>query len=214
MIEATTMSFLSTSKGWIAGILEYETALARLISNVVSPPLVGVFTAIAFIFYAVPQPQKVLVWLSWGLPLLIIPPLSYVIWLVRTGELADIHMPDRRSRIKPLAVILGWSIGCLWILHFWGTPSILIFVILTTMGYMMVMSAVTLFWKISFHSSAITAAASIGIATSGIASGWSISALALIPIVAWARVHLRRHTLGQVCAGCIVGLGMGLILLV
>jgi hypothetical protein len=169
---------------------------------------------LAFIVYTLPQPQKVLVWLSWGFPLLIIPPLLYIIWLVRTGELADIHMPDRRSRIKPLAVILGWSTACLLLLHFWGAPSILILVILTTMGYMMVMSSVTLFWKISFHSSAITAAASIGIATSGIASGWSIMALMLIPVVAWARVHLRRHTLGQVCAGCLVGLGMGLMLLV
>ena len=207
------MSFLSTSKGWLVGVLEYEAALARLISNVISPPLVGIFTAIAFIVYAVPQPQKVLIWLSWGLPLLIIPPLAYVVWLVRTGELADIHMPDRRSRIKPLTVILGWSIACLLGLHFWGAPSVLILVMLATMGYMMVMSAVTLFWKISFHSSAITAAASIGIAVSGVATGWSIVALILIPVVGWARVHLRRHTLGQVCAGCLVGSGMGLILL-
>jgi len=208
------MSFLSTSKGWIVGILEYETVLARLISNVISPPLVGILTAIAYIGYATPQPQKVLSWLSWGLPLLIVPPLAYVVWLVRTGELADIHMPDRRSRIKPLAVILGWSMGCLLALHFLGAPSILILVLLATIGYMAVMSAVTLFWKISFHSSAITAAASIGIATSGIATGWSIVALILIPVVGWARVHLRRHTLRQVCAGCLVGSGMGLILLV
>ena len=195
------------------GILEYETFLARLISNIISPPLVGVLTAIAFILYAVPQPQTVFIWLSWGLPLLIIPPLAYVVWLVHTGELADIHMPDRRSRLKPLAVILGWSITCLVLLHFWGAPSILILVILVTMGYMMVMSAITLFWKISFHSSAITAAASIGLAISGITTGWSIVALMLIPLVAWARIHLRRHTLGQVCAGCLVGSSMGLILL-
>jgi hypothetical protein len=146
--------------------------------------------------------------------LLVIPPLAYVVWLVRTGELVDIHMPDRRSRIKPLAVILGWGIGCFLLLHFLGAPSILIFVMLATMGYMMVMSAVTLFWKISFHSSAITAAASVGIIATGINTGWSISALMLIPVVAWARVHLRRHTFGQVTAGCVVGLGMGLFVLI
>jgi len=44
-------------------------------------------------------------------------------------------------------------------------------------------------------------------------TGWSITALMLIPLVGWARVHLHRHTLGQVCAGCLVGLGVGLILL-
>lgn len=206
------MSFLSSSKGWLVDVLEYETDLARFTSNLVSPPLVGVLTAVAFIVYTVPQPQKVLAWLGWGLPFFIVPPLAYVIWLVRTGKLADIHMPDRRSRIKPLAVILAWSITCLLLLHFQGAPSILILVMLATIGYMIVMSAITLFWKISFHSSVIAAAASIGIAAGGITTGWSITALMLIPVVGWARVHLRRHTWGQVCAGCLVGLGLGLIL--
>ena len=205
------MSFLSSSKGWLVGVLEYETALARFISNFFSPPVVGILTAIAFIVYTVPQPQRVLIWLVGVLPLLTIPPLAYVVWLVRTGELADIHMPNRHSRIKPLAVILSWSIACLLFLNYWGAPSILILVMLATLGYLIVMSAITLFWKISFHSSAITAAASIGIAVSGLTTGWSITALMLIPVIGWARVHLRRHTLGQVCAGCLVGLGTGLI---
>jgi hypothetical protein len=207
------MSFLSTSKGWVIGVLEYETALARLISNVISPPLVGIFAAIAFIVYTVPQPEAVLFWFAWMLPLLVIPPLTYVIWLVRKGELADIHMPDRHSRIKPLTVILGWSISCLLLLYAWGAPPVLIFVVLATLGYMMVMSAVTLFWKISFHSSAIATAASVGIMVSGINTAWSISALMLIPVVVWARVHLRRHTLGQLLAGCVAGMGMGLFVL-
>jgi hypothetical protein len=205
------MSFLSTSSG--VGVAAYEAALARLISNVISPPLVGIFTAIAFIVYTVPQPKTVLFWLAWMLPLLVIPPLAYVVWLVRKGELADIHMPDRRSRIKPLAVILGWSITCLLLLYGWGAPPVLIFVVLATLGYMMVMSAVTVFWKISFHSSAVAAAASVGIMATGVTTGWSLIALTLIPVVVWARIRLRRHTLGQVMAGCVAGMGMGLFVL-
>jgi membrane-associated phospholipid phosphatase len=208
------MSFLSTSKGWVVGALAYETALARFISNFISPPLVGILTAIAFIYYTVPQPQTVLFWLAWALPLICLPPLAYVIWLVRTGELADIHMPDRSSRIKPLTVILGWSIISLLTLHFLGAPAVLILVMVATMAYMMVMSAVTLFWKISFHSSAVAAAASVGLVASGLTTGWTLSALMLIPIVGWARVRLRRHTLSQVLAGCMAGMGMGLILLI
>jgi hypothetical protein len=29
----------------------------------------------------------------------------------------------------------------------------------------------------------------------------------LVPVVGWARLHLRRHTLGQVLAGAAVGSG-------
>ncbi len=208
------MSFLSTSRGSITGGLGYEIALARFVSNLISPPLVGIITAVAFIYHTVPQPQAVLFWLSWALPILCLPPLAYVVWLVRIGELADIHMPDRRSRIKPLSVILGWSIAALLALHILGAPAVLIMVMIATMGYMMLMSAVTLFWKISFHSSAIAAAASIGIVAGGITTSWSIVALMLIPLVGWARVSLRRHTLGQVLAGCAAGMGMGLFLLI
>jgi hypothetical protein len=208
------MSFLSISKGWFVGALEYETVLARFISNLLSPPAVGLLTAIAFIVYTVPQPQPVLVWLVWGLPLIIIPPLAYVVRLVRTGQLDDIHMPDRRSRLKPLAVMIGWGGTCMLLLYLWGAPLILIEVMLVTIAYLLVMSIVTLFWKISFHSSAITAAASIGIVVGDVTTGWSMAALILIPVIGWARIRLRRHTWRQVCAGCLVGLAMGLLLLI
>ncbi|MBN1221549.1 MAG: hypothetical protein JXM69_21690 [Anaerolineae bacterium] len=75
------------------------------------------------------------------------------------------------------------------------------------------MSTITVWWKISFHSSAISAAASIGLVTSGFSS-WSTTAILLVPLVGWARVYLRRHTLGQVIAGGMVGMSMGLFLLI
>jgi hypothetical protein len=77
---------------------------------------------------------------------------------------------------------------------------------------MTALSIVTLFWKISFHSTAISAAASIGIVTSGI-TGWSIAFILLVPVVGWARVHLRRHTIGQIAAGCFAGISIGLLLI-
>jgi len=204
-------SFLSSTKGWVYELQAYDV-LARGVSHLLSPPLVGILTAIAFILYKVPNPDSVWLWLAGGVPLICLPPLAFVLWLVRKGQLADIHMPDRRSRLKPLSLMLAWGSSGLLLLNYWGAPRIIIVVLLVTLGYMVVLSIITTVWKISFHSTAISAAASIGLITTGLTS-WSIAAMVLIPVVGWARVYLQRHTLGQVLAGFVVGVSMGLVLL-
>ncbi|MBN1993578.1 MAG: hypothetical protein JW953_12835 [Anaerolineae bacterium] len=206
-------AFPQKTKVWLFSWYGSEEILAQWISNLVSPPVVGILTAIAFIFYTVPNPLQVCSWLAWGLPLICLPPLAYVLWLIHRGELADIHMPDRRSRLKPLGLMVVWGGVCLFLLRYWGAPPALIPILLTTWVYMAALSAITLFWKISFHSTTISAAASVGIVASGL-TGWSMVAMLLVPVVGWARVYLHRHTLGQVIAGCLTGTSIGLLLLI
>ena len=172
--------------------------LANLISDVVSPPLVGISAAVVFISQTAPEPAQIWRWLALTLPLLCLPPLGYVIWLVRHGELADIHMPDRRSRVKPLTMIMSWAGLCLWGLHYSNAPLELILILGMVLGYIAILSIITLFWKISFHGAAISAAASVG----------------LVPVVGWARIYLRRHTTTQIIVGSLAGMSMGLLLLI
>jgi membrane-associated phospholipid phosphatase len=195
------------------GLRAREEIIARWISNLFCPPQVGVLAAFVFLFYAAPDPRSVWPWVALTIPLITLPPLAYVFWLMRKGELADFHMPSRRSRMKPLSLMVVWGGTCILLLRFWGAPRVLIVILLTALAYMIVLSIITLFWKISFHSTAISAAASVGLVTSGF-TGWSVTIALLIPVVAWARAYLRRHTLTQIAAGCFVGTSIGLLILI
>jgi hypothetical protein len=187
--------------------------IANWVSHVINPPVAGLLAAIVFIVETTPTPSRMWPWLALTLPLISAPPLTYLIWLVRRGELADIHMPDRRTRLKPLGLMMLWAGICLLLLRYWQAPPTLLFILLIVVGYMAVLSTITMFWKISFHSTAISAAASIGIITGGITL-WSVTIVLLVPVVGWARIYLHRHTVRQIIAGCLLGVGIGISMVI
>jgi hypothetical protein len=189
----------------------HDEAIARWVSNVLSPPVIASLLAIGFARFIAPDPEQLIRWLAFSLPAILLPPLAYVVWLVRCGKLADIHMPQRETRIKPLGVITAWLLLCTILLHLWGAPPALSLFLVTAILQIGVLSLVTLFWQISFHSATITAAAATAVAVGG-TTVFPITISLLVPLVGWSRVRLRRHTLGQVTAGCVVGALMAILM--
>ena len=190
-----------------------DEAMARWISNFLSPPVVGGLLAVGFVVFIAPEPGMLWRWLMLSLPLITLPPLAYVVWLVRRGELADIHMPHRQARLKPLSVIMTWLLVCTLFLHAKGAPRSLDLFLLATLFQIGLLSLVTLFWQISFHSATISAAAAAAVAVGG-TTVWPLTISLLVPLVGWSRVRLRRHTFRQVTAGCLVGIVVALLMLV
>lgn len=190
-----------------------DEVVARWVSNVLSPPVVASFLAIGFVAFVAPDPGMLWRWLALSLPLITLPPLAYVIWLVRRGDLADIHMPYRQSRLKPLSVIVTWLLICMILLNNWGAPPALNLLLVAVLFQVGVLSLVTLFWQISFHSATMSAAAATAVAVGG-ATVWPITITLLVPLVGWSRVRLRRHTFRQVTVGCLVGALVALLMLV
>jgi membrane-associated phospholipid phosphatase len=199
-------------KGKTHWLNAHDEAIARWVSNVLSPPLIASLLAIGFARFVVPNSDVLWGWLLFSLPLISLPPLVYVIWLVRRGELADIHMPQRRSRIKPLGVMTSWLVVCMVLLSRWGAPAALNLFLVGALLQIGILSLVTLFWQISFHSATISAAAATAVAVGG-ATMWPIAISLLVPLVGWSRVRLRRHTFRQVTAGCVVGTLVALLLI-
>jgi len=62
---------------------------------------------------------------------------------------------------------------------------------------------ITMYWKISGHGAAI---ASLTVFICGLYGSLAAPVLLAIPLVAWARVRLHRHTLAQTVAGSLVGI--------
>jgi membrane-associated phospholipid phosphatase len=142
-------------------------------------------------------------------PFLVIPPLVYLLWLVRQGAIEDIYMPNRATRVRPLTVMMGWFFVCLGLIHYWEAPPLVEVLILLISMLVGVLSLVTLFWKISFHGATITAAATTTVMVSSSYYVWPV--MLLVPLVGWSRIRLKRHTPRQVIYGSLVGALIALI---
>jgi membrane-associated phospholipid phosphatase len=128
-------------------------------------------------------------------------PYFFILFLYKSRKLNDLHIPKRRERLLPL-LILNISI-------FAGLP----FLLLTDPSKMMksvytiymigvpVVTLITLFWKISFHSGFITMFSVVFLIIFG---SWAVFTLLLIPLVCWARLKLKRHTPVQVFYGAVL----------
>ncbi len=186
-----------------------DEAIARWISHVISPHIVGVVLTSAMALQYSPEPIRALLWLVGLMPLLVLPPLGYLLWLVRRGKLADIYMPERETRLRPLTMMMVWLLVCLGLIRYWQAPVMVELFVLAATIMIGILSVVTLFWKISFHGATITAAATAMVLVAG-SSAWPV--MLLVPLVGWARVRLERHTPRQVIYGSLVGALIALIL--
>ncbi len=196
-----SLSGLSIRKS-IALIQNHDKAIARWISHIISPHIVGVVLTSVIAWQYSDNPASILMWLAGLLPLLVIPPLVYLMWLVHKGKLADIYMPDRENRLIPLVVLMLWLLLCMGVMYYLQAPMVVIALVFAAAVLIGALGLVTIFWKISFHGAAISAAATTTVMMAG-SSAWPV--MLLVPLVGWARVRLKRHTLWQVVYGSLVG---------
>lgn len=127
-----------------------------------------------------------------------IGPMLYVFWLYATDRISDLDMSIRSERESVFgAFVIFYLLGTmtLWLTH---APLLLV---ATLAGYTLstvLVLVITRYWKISTHAIGITAPL---VALSLLYGKQLLPFFVLIPMVGWARVYLKAHTIGQVLAG-------------
>nr|WP_201762515.1 phosphatase PAP2 family protein [Pseudarthrobacter psychrotolerans] len=129
-------------------------------------------------------------------------PLVALLVLVRMGRVTDHHVSNRKQRAPVLLMALGFVIAGLVVLQATGAPRSVLVMVLAIVAGIIVLAAVSPFWKISGHAAAVSSAAVISVLMMGPA--W-LPLVLLVPAVGWSRVVLRAHTLAQVVAGSLFG---------
>ncbi len=182
--------------------LNTQDKLAALISAIVNPVFVVIFVACEFVFFNLNSWADTFRWMGITLGITAVLPIGYIAYLVKTGYLADIYMPDREKRLKPMVVIFSWLVVSLFILRLLHAPPVMLLLVDVIIGQLVLLGLITTRWKISFHSATIMSATAV---MAVIHSESVLILSALVPVVGWARIRLKRHTLMQVVAGAIVG---------
>lgn len=174
--------------------------IARVVSNVAAPPVLALLGAVLLTLSS----STTGAW-RWAVLLAVttvLLPSFYVVWMVWRGKISDIHVPNREERLKPYlvtaaAAAVGWAI-C----FFWPAPADFRMLAAANCLQAILFMVITLRWKISLHSAAAGGLTVLGITV------FSLSGLYLaltVPLIAWARVRLERHTLMQTIAGAALG---------
>jgi membrane-associated phospholipid phosphatase len=126
----------------------------------------------------------------------------YLVWLMRRGRVTDLDIQLRQERARPmLFMLVSGGVGVL-VLALGMAPYELLMLSAGLWLQSLVIFAITLRWKISVHSATATGA---GVMI------WFLTGALLplvlgVPIIAWSRVRLRRHTVSQTIAGALVSL--------
>lgn len=191
---------------------KHNITWARLVSNIFSPPVIWGAMAFPIAYREALTDQQGLSWALTYIALVCIAPGAYVAWMVKRGQITDLHMRVRTQRIRPLLVTIFCALIATLVLKGMHAPPILTSFTLITVIQIAVMLMITMVWQISMHTMSVSSAVIAAALLFGL--GTALLASPLIPIVGAARYSLRRHTLSQLIAGGLLGsvLTLGLLL--
>ncbi len=125
-------------------------------------------------------------------------PYLYIWFLYKKKKINDMHISEKEDRIKPLVVSCISYIIFFIILYVLEGPLFLKSIFAVIIVSTIILTIVTYFWKICLQASGIT----FMVITFNILFGkWMLLMIPLIPLIGWARVRIKKHTVGQVILG-------------
>ncbi|MGH2536141.1 MAG: hypothetical protein ACRDHL_01970 [Candidatus Promineifilaceae bacterium] len=178
--------------------------IARTLSNIVSPPTMFALLGLALAWRDAP-PRPALIWAAAFGFWVALAPIGFVVYLLRSGRISDLHMSTAGERDLPYLVSIAGAAIAYAVVRYLNGPSLLECLALLALLVLGLLALINRFWLISIHTTSIAAAAAVvGVAFGPRAAGWM---LPLVGLVLWARLYLHRHTVGQALAGLFLGAG-------
>jgi membrane-associated phospholipid phosphatase len=193
---------MTSPRDWHVSDRTGLTLAARIFSNIVSPPVIFAVMGLILSLYSLPMAQA-LTWAAiYGLFVSLLP-IIFVLWLLSTGRVGELHMSNTRERNIPYVVAVLSSILFLVIANLADGPELLRCLGIFNVIALTALALINTRWLISFHATAIAAAWTI----TGLIFGWqaSLLVLPLVVLVVAVRLYLKRHTITQVIAGLALG---------
>jgi membrane-associated phospholipid phosphatase len=172
--------------------------LARLISNILNPFIVCVIVIVLLAVKDASSVADAVKWAGISLAISVLPIFIVVIFLVHRKKLDGFFANPReqRSVVYILASALG-AIGC-GILWYLDAPELLAVTFTAGLASIVVFTGINYFWKISLHTAFTAASVTVIIMVYGATAAWT---LVFLPLMAWARIELKQHSIAQVITG-------------
>ncbi len=177
--------------------------LARILSAILSPPIIALGTVIVFSFFSPIGTGLLIPWQSFllGLVFIVIGPILPLSILVARGKLT-VDVKNRHDRpLLYFAAILVYITGALIALFFMNHTMMVI-----AIAYVAVTTAiaiVSLWWKVSTHTAGVAGPITGLIWVYGIIV---TPIMVLAFVVAWARWRQNLHSIKQLAGGILIAI--------
>ena len=165
--------------------------IAVTISVLFNPFLLPLASILLIVRMSVATTQQGLLWMVIVILFASVLPMLFILLLFRLGQLSDFRLTVREQRAKPLIFALVSALVGSGILHLLDVPREIVWLCIACVINGVVLTLITQVWKISFHSG-VAAGCMTGLAT--LISSQFVYLFILLPFIAWARVHRKRHT--------------------
>ena len=129
-------------------------------------------------------------------------PLAYLMLGKKCGWVSDLELSHREERPRFILISLSSDVLAWIVLWLGNGPHLLRLIILTYFCLAIVMFSISNFWKISMHMAGVGGFSTALVFVFGVPALWAFLSL---PLVAWARLHRRKHDLPQLIAGALAG---------
>lgn len=165
--------------------------IAVTISVLSNPFLLPLASILLIVRMSVATTQQGLLWMVIVILFASVLPMLFILLLFRRGQLSDFRLTVREQRAKPLIFSLVSALVGIGILYFLDVPREIVWLCIACVINGLVLTLITQVWKISFHSG-VAAGCMTGLVT--LISSQFVYLFILLPFIAWARVHRKRHT--------------------
>ena len=149
-------------------------------------------------------------------------PLLTIYIMYRNKSISSMSIPIRKERLPVLVLVTIYYFMTYYIFRYWNTTLLNLFYPYLSFlfaGLVLIVSltAITYFWKISLHSSSISALCGGMMAETLIAHPVggqeqafyiNMALLVLLGLVSFSRLYLKAHTLSQTIAGIALGFSL------
>jgi membrane-associated phospholipid phosphatase len=176
---------------------------AQIISIVGLPPLLAIATILALSSRAIADPVEAVRVALVSSFFIAIAPVLYIVYLLKHNKISGgADLQHREERWRPYLVGIGSCVvGFLVLLRLQAPGSILVLTLCYAINTT-VMAVITQRWKISAHAAGAALPATALYAFFGTAA---LAFAVVVPMVCWARVRVKMHTVAQVSAGALLG---------
>jgi membrane-associated phospholipid phosphatase len=182
--------------------------IAKIISIVFEPFTVSFLALILVIAQLEVSFEAKVFWFVTAVVLGGLPPLIVLIYEKKIGKIHDWFMTNRLER-RDVQFAWFFGSGLFSLVAIWfSAPRLLTALSITLFVLSLVITVATLYWKISVHMVGVSLFVMLLLLVFSASFLWAV---VLIPLVAWARVRLKAHTLSQVTVGSIVTITVTLI---
>ncbi|BER93384.1 hypothetical protein [Atrimonas thermophila] len=178
--------------------MQKSERLAKVISALLQPTFVAAFLYGVVSFSFLQPPSKALFYWLVGFLFATLLPTLLVIKLAQKGRVSDPDLPHHRERFIPYLLITALYAAGFLVLYLLKAPHPLLGITACYIGVTAVGAFISLFWKISMHLAGV--AGPVTALVYYLNPSWALL-YALLFLLGWARLYLKKHNLYQILAG-------------